>query len=99
MSDAVGAEITEIDRSHRVGKPNPERPDKPRDILVKCVSYRLRQKLYNLRSTFKDNGYAHSYVTEDLTRSRRYILFKARELVRSRPFWGAFLLIRSFISR
>lgn len=91
LSDAVGAEITlsEIGRSHRVGKPNPGRPDKPRDILVKFVSYRSRQKLYKLRSTFKDNGYGSSYVNEDLTRRRSYILFKARDLVRSRHLLGA----------
>ena len=38
----VDIECSDISRSHRVGRPG----SKPRPILVKFVSYRMREKLY-----------------------------------------------------
>lgn len=74
MSDAIGANIavSEIDRSHRVGKPG---PGKSMDILVKFVSYRSRQKIYTLRSLLKDKGYPKTFVNEDMTKRRSFILY------------------------
>ncbi|WAR20688.1 hypothetical protein MAR_014662 [Mya arenaria] len=38
--------LDEIDRSYRVGRPRRNDPAKPRDIIVKFMSFRARQKLY-----------------------------------------------------
>ena len=87
MSRAVGADISinEIDRSHRVG---PRRnkdgtsASKPRDIIVKFISYRSRQKLFRKRGAAKSCGYAGKFINEDLTKTRSLILYKCRELKR-----------------
>lgn len=86
----IGADITvnDIDRSHRVGKPK-ESGSKPRDIIVKMCSYRSRQKIMLQRSTLKVKGHGGVYINEDLTRKRSYLLYKSRELVRSRHLLSA----------
>jgi len=88
LSDAIGSglSLTEIDRSHRVGKPN---PSKPRDIIVKFTSYRARQKVYLKRSKLKDVGYNKTFINEDLTAKRSSLLFNARALVKSGRLLGA----------
>lgn len=55
--------LHEIDRSHRVGKPNNA---KPRDIIVKLSTFRVRQKLYSARKQLKDQGYEGVFINEDL---------------------------------
>ena len=45
----VDLTINGIDRSHRVGKPVTGFRNKPRDIIVKFVSYRMRAKFYKAR--------------------------------------------------
>ena len=87
MGRAIGANVSlqEIDRSHRVGRKHNDRDGgnhKPRDIIVKFVSYRSRQSFYKKRGAAKDNGYRGKYVNEDLTRKRSSVLFKCRELKR-----------------
>ena len=54
--EIIKSDKSDTDRSHRVGKSNPQRPgrstqDKPRpcDILVKFASYNVRQQLYDMR--------------------------------------------------
>lgn len=85
---AVGSDIVlgDIDRSHRVGKPNPR---KPRDVIVKFATYRARQKVYRSRALLKDKGYPNTFINEDLTRRRSSMLFKARQLVKNGTFIGA----------
>lgn len=58
MASDIGTDlhISEIDRSHRVGKPDSNRT-RPREVLVKFTSYRARQKLYKMKTALKDNGY------------------------------------------
>ena len=62
----------EIDRSHRVGRPS---TNKPRAILVKFISYKTRDKLYNARRKAKKG----IFISEDLTRHRQDIFYKARQ--------------------
>ena len=69
----VNIDINEIDRSHRVGKPSGN--GKPRTILVKFISYRARDKLYSARKKSKSG----IFVSEDLTRRRQGLFFKARQ--------------------
>lgn len=71
----VAMDVSEIDRSHRVGKPT----NRNRDILVKFVSYRSRQKLYSRRKDLRDNDATMgTFINEDLTRCRSKILYEAR---------------------
>lgn len=88
IAKAVGSDIVigDIDRSHRVGKPNPQ---KPRDIIVKFATYRARQTVYKSRGLLKDNGYKNTFINEDLTRKRSSMLFKARQLVKNGHLTGA----------
>lgn len=92
---AIGAEVSidQVDRTHRLGNPNFKPPttsssnkkgSRPRDIIVKFVSYRARQKVYKLRSKLRDVGYNKVFINEELTRPRSDIFYKARQLVKSK---------------
>ena len=83
MSRGIGAEISldEIEKGHRVGKP---RIGRPRDIIVKFVSYRTRRLVYGARTKTKDCGYTGIFINEDLTKSRNKLLLKARKVVKSK---------------
>ena len=52
----VNIDLRDIDRSHRLGKPGTEGVPrtKPRDIIVKVVSYRVRSMFYKARTQSKD---------------------------------------------
>ena len=82
LSRAIGEEIvlTDIERSHRVGKPSLGRT---RDIIVKFASYRTRRKVYGARTLTKDSGYAGVFINEDLTKPRNKLLLKARKMVKT----------------
>ena len=102
MATAIGCDLQldEIDRTHRVGKPDPTRT-RHREILVKFVSYRARQKLYKMRKNLKDNGYAGVFLNEDLTKTRSNVLYEARKVVkadRAKGAWSADgnILIKDF---
>ena len=84
MAKAAGANLSleEIDRSHRVGKPKAPNA-RPRDIIVKFISYRARQKLYKKRAALRAvNNYKRSYINEDLTKKRSSLLYAARQLAK-----------------
>ena len=83
MAKAIGVDISvnDIERSHRVGKPRaPGR--RPRDIIVKFVSYRVRRRVYAARTLTKTKGFMGVYVNEDLTKSRNELIGKARRMVK-----------------
>ena len=82
----VDLSLQEIDRSHKVGKPNAA---KPRDINVKLSTFRAREKLYKARRQLKDTGHAGVYINEDLTKFRSGLLYSGRKLVKARRIWGA----------
>ena len=67
----VDIECNDISRSHRVGRSG----SKPRPILVKFVSYRMREKLYSNRKKMAKK----TYISEDLTRYRQGLFYKARQ--------------------
>lgn len=60
-----------ISRSHRVGRPV---AGKVRPIIVKFTSYNFRKMVYDSRKAVPD-----VFVSEDLTRVRSSVLFKARQ--------------------
>lgn len=87
----VELSISDIDRSHRLGKPGLGSGDtsRPRDIVVKFVSYRSRVKFYKARVLTKTRGYRGVFINEHLTRSRGKLLYQARRLVKSRQLKSA----------
>ena len=80
--------IKDISRSHRVGKSRPK--NRPRDIIVKFVSYRDRALVYGNKRNLKayNNNPTKKtdpiYINEALTQTRSELFRKTRELVKSR---------------
>ena len=75
----LGDEITinDIDRCHRIGpKTNTERP---RQMILKLATYRIRRKVYSARKKLIDDD-STIYVNEDLTRARATTLWEARKV-------------------
>lgn len=62
---------------------------KPRDILVKFVSYRSRAKLLHNKKNLKGSEFERVYLNDDLTRTRSFIFQQARQLVKARSAKGA----------
>ena len=74
----VNLSIDEIDRTHRVGRSKDKKDSKPRDIIVKFVSYRSRRKLMENKRKMKDIEYKHVYMNEDLTIIRNKMYYHSR---------------------
>ncbi|MEW8548017.1 MAG: hypothetical protein AB2693_31320 [Candidatus Thiodiazotropha sp.] len=85
----VDLSIDDIDRSHRLGKPRTAPDQKPRDIIVKFVSYRKRSLFYKARILTKSRGYRGVYINEHLTRTRSTLLYEARRRVKSKQLKSA----------
>ena len=82
----IGASIAagDISRSHRVGRP---RTGTTRAIIVKFVSYNKRREFYSKRKNDQD-----VFISEDLTKRRAELLYKARLLRKSKQIsqcWSA----------
>lgn len=88
---AVGVEITfdDVDRSHRA-KPFKAMSSnmKPRDIIVKFVSYRARSKLLSNKSQFKVSKFKGVYLNEDLTHTHNLLFQQTRKLVKDKIVSG-----------
>ena len=81
-------QLTEIDRSHRLGDPRKAR-SKPRDIIVKFSTYRNRLTFYKQRTLLKERGHTGVFVNEDLTKFRSGLLYDARRLTKVSLVKGA----------
>lgn len=68
----VKVELTDIDRSHRVGRG--QENGRPRPIIVKFVSYRKRSEVFRNKRNLKGSGIT---IREDLTRARYHLLREA----------------------
>lgn len=66
----VQIDVTDIDRSHRVGRRLPG-ATKPRPIIIKFVSYRKRAEVFSQKRKLAKTGIT---VREDLTRERLKVL-------------------------
>lgn len=88
IADTIDVKLSpsEIDRSHRVGKPGVKRR---RDIIVKLSTYRARERLYKNRSKLKDSEFRGVFINEDLTKLRGEILYEARKCVKAGSLKGA----------
>ena len=67
----------DIDRSHRLGKPQRSIKAKPRPNIVKFVRYNTKNTIYRNKKFLKGKGIS---VTESLTAKRIKMLEEAREL-------------------
>ena len=85
----VDLSVDDIDRSHRLGKPRTAPEQKPRDIIVKFVSYRKRALFYKARILTKSRGYRGVYINEHLTKARGNLLYEARRRVKSKQLKSA----------
>ena len=81
VKDSLDIDINEydIDRSHRVGRPTPNRP---RPIIVKFLSYKAKSSIYKARNRLKfarqtAKGF---HINEDLTKTRLLMFKKALKL-------------------
>ena len=89
VAKAAGVTITtsDLDRSHRVGQPKRGRP---RNIIVKLLSYNLRQRLYEARRDLSARRVQHPimtrevleavYISDLLTQKAQHLLFVGRQL-------------------
>ena len=77
----------DIDRSHRVGKPDNRGRTatttkmRHRDIIVKFATYNARHRLYSMRKELRNTDMNKVFINEDLTTYRSKLLFDARSLV------------------
>lgn len=91
LARSIDVELTvqDIDRSHRLGRPTNGASPRPRDIIVKFISYRSRAKFYKNRVLTKGRGHRGVFINEHLTKSRGRLLYLARRLVKSRQLKSA----------
>ncbi|ELU08188.1 hypothetical protein CAPTEDRAFT_202886 [Capitella teleta] len=72
--------IMDIDRVHRVGRRN---PDRPRSVIVKFSTYRARQSVMKMKKNIKTR-LPSTFLNEDLTKERSTFLYKARQMKRQK---------------
>ena len=99
--------LDDLEVTHRVGRPpavpNPnddsaESPPKPRPILVKFASRRVKGRVMDERSTLKDNplkldngNTAKIYIQDDLTKRRANLAYRARQLKNAKKILDTWL--------
>ena len=93
LARAIDVDLTidDIDRSHRLGKPHTgaDQRAKPRDIIVKFISYRKRASFYKARILTKSRGFQGVFINEHLTKTRAKLLYEARRRVKSKQLKSA----------
>ena len=75
---------TDLERSHRLGRVVSGQ-DRPRAVIVRFVSERVRDSVYRARTSLKGHNDGKRqqdrlFINEDLTAKRATIAFKARDL-------------------
>ena len=98
LADKLDVPMTsaDIDRSHRVGKPDNRgrtaatSKTRHRDIIVKFATYNARHRLYSMRKELRTTDMNRVFINEDLTRYRSKLLFDARSLVRCNKLKSAY---------
>ena len=70
-----------LDRVNRVGR---IKDGTSRQLLVKFATYRERHRVYRAKKTLKSNNSNRIFVNEDLTRRRSSLLYKARQLKKTK---------------
>ncbi|KAE8750844.1 hypothetical protein FOCC_FOCC002272 [Frankliniella occidentalis] len=82
VAKKIGVDIseTQIDRSHRIGKPG----TKPRPIIVKFVGYAPRRAMFTAKKALKGTGIT---IREDLTQERLSLLRQTSEAYYEKNVW------------
>lgn len=65
----------DIARTHRIGSHNPERPNVPRQTIIKFSTYRIRARVFANKKKFAGTSLS---LNEDLTKTRSNTLYRAR---------------------
>lgn len=79
---------TDIGRSHRVGKPKDDvaaDTSKPRPIIVRLVRHDTKDAIIKSRKQLKSTGIV---IVEDLTKARRDLLWRARNIDGVSSVWS-----------
>ena len=84
MTNKLGLQVndTALDRSHRIGRKT-QRSTKPRPIIVKFVSYKVRAEVFSSKRGLKKTGLG---ITENLT----------RKTIKERNYTALFLTIQTW---
>ncbi|XP_026289139.2 protein unc-13 homolog C-like [Frankliniella occidentalis] len=77
----VDIDVSQIDRSHRIGKPG----SNPRPIIVKFIGYGPRQAMFRAKKALKGSGIT---IREDLTKQRLDLLKGAAEVYFEKNVWS-----------
>ena len=88
---------TDIDRSHRIGRPG----DKPRNITARFVTHSARQRLLEARRNLSaqrirghpvltEEALGRVFLSECLTQRCQHLLFVARRLRAAKKVWAAY---------
>jgi hypothetical protein len=91
MAKNLGIHITDMDieRSHRTGRD--PKPGKPRPVIVRFQSYKVRRQFYDARKRLKDNPvYSKTFINEVLTSTRNKMAKAARDLRRQKRIDSTF---------
>ena len=82
LCNSIGVRLSEadIDRSHLIGR---QIGSKPRQLIVKFTSYRMRRSVYKARSAMKTTN-NNVFINEDLTRVRNKLFYDARQLLKGK---------------
>ena len=99
VARAAGVNIapTDIDRSHRIGRPG----DKPRNITARLVTHSARQRLLEARRNLSaqrvrghpvltEEALGRVFLSECLTQRCQLLLFVARRLKAAKKVWAAY---------
>ena len=78
----VKIDISDIDRSHRIGAPRTNGEARP--IIVKFARYNVRSSVFRAKRKFKNSG---MLLTDSLTRRRIGILNEARDRYGKTNVW------------
>lgn len=91
----ISLNVTDIERSHRLGKMREGANTKPRPIIVKFLSYRVREAIFTKKRVLKGSRIS---ISEDLTRLRAQLLRKAQDTFGKRNVWtsdGKFIWVKT----
>ena len=75
----VDIKLDDISRSHRVGRFGRSTNSKPRAIIFRLISYRMRRDIFSHRKRLLRK----QFIAEDLTAKRAHLLFLCRNLKRA----------------
>ena len=92
----VAVDISMIDRSHRLGPVRGENNPKPRPVIVKFCSYRIRRAVFTTKRKLKGSGVS---VTESFTKQRMKLLNEVQKVVGKGNSWtvDGFIFVKHLV--